>query len=190
MPLEWLGITVPRASLQRHKRWHILVGLARRVRKRRLHRDSRHLHQTIYSLLIEIASREPASRKAVEVELNSLERLLIRPQKKAQILQIETEAGIRENQLLRPSGVRILVEDNHIVVSAAHTDEIITPLILLVANNLRSHDNVRGHDLSYTCRVAAAAAQFFPRVAGVKSPRPFSQQQVCSYSLKAHLVYF
>ena len=80
----------------------------------------------------------------MEVELNRLERLLVGPQKKAQILQVEAEAGIRENELLLPIGVRILVEDNHIVVNTAHTDEIVTPLIVLVANNLRSHNNVRG----------------------------------------------
>jgi hypothetical protein len=99
----------------------------------------------------------------MEVELNRLKRLLVRPQKKAQILQVEAEAGIRENQLLRPSGVRFPVEDNHIVVHAAHTDEIVTLLIVLVANNLRSHNNVRGRHLSYTCWVGAGAAQFFPR---------------------------
>ena len=74
----------------------------------------------------------------MEVELNGLKRLLVGPQKKAQILQIEAEAGIRENQLLHPSGVRILIEDNHIVVNTAHTDEIVTTLVVLVANNLRT----------------------------------------------------
>jgi hypothetical protein len=34
---------------------------------------------------------------------------------------------------------------------------------VLVANNLRSHNNVRDRHLSYTCWVGAAGAQFFPR---------------------------